>query len=1180
LARVNEGEGVIVKLVSTVCVLAGLLLAASPASAADPLLDLERITVAELSAKMAAGQLTSVQATRAYINRIAATNARGPGLNAVRLLNPRALSDAALLDLERATGHVRGPLHGIPVLVKDNTDVAGLPTTAGNLALQNSIPDRDSTIVAKLRAAGAVILGKTNLTEFANFMSTGGAMPSGYSSLGGQVLSPYDIDQSPSGSSSGSGAAAAAGLAPITIGTETSGSIVSPAAQQGIVGLRPTVGLVSRAGILPISASQDTAGPMTKTVADAAAELQAIAGKDPEDSATAGAPDAVPNYLAGLTTTALAGKRIGTIASNDANYQAAVAAIQALGAVTVQIANPGQGLQVPSEILTEEFKRDLNAYLSRLPANAPMKSLADIIAFNNANVTEALKFGQGQLTMSQAINLDDPAQMAAYVADRDTGRTVTRNAIDTALTTNNLEAIMTPSGTLTGVGARAGYPQIVVPAGYTANTRRPVGIAFNGTAYSEAKLLAFAYAYEQATKLRRTPSEINPATWRCFSGAPRACAPGSEVATGVTLNFPLETATVADLQQRMTAGTLDAVTLTKAYLQRIALTNTEGPSINAVRSLNPKALEEAATRDAERAAGNVRGPLHGIPVMVKDNLDAAGIATTAGSVALETSIPDRDSTVVAKLRAAGAVLLGKANLSEYANFIANGVMPSGYSSLGGQVLNPYNADITPSGSSSGSGAVAAAGLAPITIGTETSGSITSPANDQGVVGLRPTVGLVSRTGILPISATQDTAGPMTRTVADAAAELGAIAGKDPEDPATATAPDTVPDYLAALSPTALQGKRIGVVNSNNAQYQAAIAVIQGLGATTVQIPTPSAGNSNSILFQEFKRDLAAYFARLPASAPMKTLRDVMDYNEDHPDDALKYGQNTFTAAQETDLTDPAEHAAYVATRDNGRRNAQLAIDNALTRGTADPADDLEAIMTPGTTLIGTGAQAGYPQLGVPAGYSATTRNPVGIAFTGTAYSEANLLAFGYAYEQAAKIRKPPSEINPSLWRCVPGNAYTVTTRACAPNETANADVIAGTVSGSVPATLSLSLGTPATFAPFTPGVNGTYEASTTANVISTAGDATMSVADASSNATGRLLNGSFSLAQAVQARANTGAYAAVGGSANPTAIHSYTGPISNDVVTIGFRQMIGANEPLRTGTYSKTLTFTLSTTTP
>ncbi|HEX6024526.1 MAG TPA: amidase family protein [Solirubrobacter sp.] len=1166
------------KLVSTFCAIAAMLCAATPAAAADPALDLERLTVAEMSAQMASGQLTSVQLTRAYINRIAATNARGPGLNAVRILNPQALSDASLRDLERTTGHVRGPLHGIPVLVKDNLDVAGLPTTAGSVALQNSIPDRDSTVVAKLRAAGAVILGKANLTEFANFMTNG--MPNGYSSLGGQVLNPYDIDAGASGSSSGSAAAAAAGLAAVTIGTETSGSIVSPAAQQGVVGLRPTVGLVSRTGILPISDSQDTAGPITRTVADAAAELQAIAGKDPEDPATAGAPDTVPNYLAGLTPDALNGKRIGIISSNNAEYQAAVAAIQALGAVTVQIPNPGQGLQLPSEILTEEFKRDLNAYLSRLPASAPMKTLADIIDFNSANPTEALKYGQTQLIESQDVNLDDPAEMAAYVADRDNGRAITRAAIDNALNTNNLEAIMTPSGSLTGVGARAGYPQIVVPAGYTATQRRPVGIAFNGTAYSEAKLLAFAYAYEQATKLRRTPSEINPAVWRCYSGNPRSCPPGREVATGVVLDFPLETATVQELQARMTAGTLDSVTLTKAYLQRIALTNTEGPSINAVRMLNPKALEEAAKADAERAAGIVRGPLHGIPVMVKDNLDAAGMPTTAGSVALENSIPDRDSTVVARLRAGGAVLLGKLNLSEFANFISNGPMPSGYSSLGGQVLNPYNADITPSGSSSGSGAAAAAGLAAVTIGTETSGSITSPAAAQSVVGLRPTVGLVSRTGILPISATQDTAGPMTRTVADAAAELQAIAGKDPEDPATDSAPDTVPNYLAALSPNALQGKRIGIVNSNNGEYQAAVATIQALGATTVQIPTPSAPGSSSILFQEFKRDIAAYFARLPEGAPMRTLADLIAYNNAHAQDALKYGQNTFLDSEETDLTDPDEYAAYVTTRDNGRRNARLAIDNALTRGTTDPADDLEAIMTPGTTLIGTGAQAGYPQLGVPAGYSANNRNPVGIAFTGTAYSEAKLLAFGYAYEQAANVRKPPSEINPSLWRCVPGNAFTVTTRACAPNEPANADVIAGTVNGTVPATLSLTLGPAATFGPFTPGVARDYLASTTANVISTAGDATLSVSDPSANATGRLVNGSFSLAQRVQARVNDGAYADVGGSSNPTPLHSYTGPISNDLLTLGFRQSIGANEPLRTGQYAKTLTFTLSTRNP
>jgi hypothetical protein len=297
------------------------------------------------------------------------------------------------------------------------------------------------------------------------------------------------------------------------------------------------------------------------------------------------------------------------INNTNANYQAAIAAIQALGATTVVIPPPSPAQNFP-DILASEFKRDLNAYLSRLPATAPMKSLTDIIAFNSAHADEALKFGQTQLTASNAINLSDPATNAAYVANRDGGRAATRAAIDDALTANHLEAIMTPSGTLTGTGARAGYPQIVVPAGYNAADRRPIGIAFNGTAYSEERLLGFADAYEQATKLRKPVSEINPAVWRCYSGNPRSCSPGKEVATGVTLDFPLETATFSDLQARMTAGTLTATQLTKAYLQRIALTNAEGPSINAVRSLNPRALDEAAQMDAQRAAGHVRGPLH------------------------------------------------------------------------------------------------------------------------------------------------------------------------------------------------------------------------------------------------------------------------------------------------------------------------------------------------------------------------------------------------------------------------------------------------------------------------------------------------------------------------------------------------------------------------------------------
>ena len=1017
-----------------------VLWTAAPAPAAEPAIDPETATVAELQAGMEAGELTSEQLTRLYIDRIEALNSRGPGLNAVRVLSPNALSQARARDAQRRAGQVRGPLHGIPVLVKDNVDVAGLPTTAGSVALEHSVPDRDAAIVARLKAAGAVILGKTNLSEFAFFTTTNA--PSGYSSLGGQVLNAYDADLNPSGSSSGSATAAAAGLAALTIGTETSGSIISPSAQQGIVGMRPTVGLASRTGILPISASQDTPGPMARTVADVAAELQAIAGADSEDAATAGQPP-VPDYSAGLTADGLAGKRIGTVASNDPLYQAAVAKVQQLGATTVQITAPANTSR-PS-ILSYEFKRDLNAYLARLPDAAPRKSLADIVAYNETHPEEALKYGQDLLTGSQAIKLDDPATKAAYESNRDAGRAETRANIDAALTrgtadpSDDLAAILTPSGTLTGVGARAGYPALTVPAGYTATQRRPVNVTFTGTRFGEATLLAIGYAFEQATQARRAPSLIDPSLYRCASTTPpsifgaHSCAPGTELLDAIgnapKLPFSLETTSIADLRARMAAGRLTSETLTKAYLARIARTNTEGPSLNAVRIVNPDALADARALDAERAAGHVRRPMHGIPVLVKDNIDVAGLPTTAGAVALERSFPPGDSPLVASLRRAGAVILGKTNLSEFANFYSQFSI-SGYSGLGGQVLTPVDLDINPSGSSSGSASAASAGLAAATVGTETSGSIISPSSTQGIVGLRPTVGLVSRTGVVPISATQDTPGPMTQTVYDAAAELGAMAGGDAEDPATAAAPDPVPDYVAGLSRDALEGARIGVISSTNTTYQEAVAKVQELGAVTVQVTPPSNTSAGSILDYEFKRDLNAYLARLGAGAPMGSLADVVAFNSAHPDEAIKLGMTILVSSNAIDLEDPATKAAYEANRAQGLAESRGDIDAVLTRGTADPADDLAAILTPAGTLTGVGARAGYPALTVPAGYSATTRNPINVTFLGKPFDEASLLALGYAFERATHARRAPSETNPASWRCVEGSAFRP--RACAP----------------------------------------------------------------------------------------------------------------------------------------------------
>ena len=1020
-----------------------LLAGAGPAQAKrPPVVDLETATVAQLQDLMRSRQLTSLELTEAYVDRIEALNRRDPGLNAVRRLNPAAFAEARTRDVERRRGRVRGPLHGIPVLVKDNLDAFGMPTTAGSVALERSYPREDSTVVAKLRAAGAVLLGKTNLTEFANFFAAG--MPAGYSSLGGQVLNAYDTDASPGGSSSGSGTAAASGLAAITIGTETSGSIISPASAQGIVGLRPTVGLVSRTGILPISATQDTAGPMTRTVADAAAELQAIAGRDPEDPATADAPATVPDYLDALDGDALAGARIGVVTSNDAGYNAAKAAIEAAGATPVQLtlAPPN----VPS-ILTYEFERDLNAYLDRLPSWAPMQSLRDILDFADAHPLEMKKFGYQRADEAEDVDLGDPATYQAYVTERDEGRAAVRSFIDSTLDrgtadpSDDLAAIMTPAGTLTGVGARAGYPQLTVPAGYTSTQRRPVNISFNGTAYSEQTLLALGYAYEQATKLQRPPSVINPALYRCADTRPpsvygaHSCAPGLELLKRVgrepRLPFSLEQTSIDDLQRRLARGTLSSTTLTKAYLARIARTNTAGPSINAVRIVDRHALDHARALDRERARGRVRGAMHGIPVLVKDNIDVRGMPTTAGAVALEHSYPRDDAPIVETLRRAGAIILGKTNLSEFANFYSSNSI-SGYSGLGGQVLTPIDLDQNPSGSSSGSAAAASAGLAAATIGTETSGSIVSPAARHGIVGLRPTVGLVPRTGIVPISASQDTAGPMTQTVYDAAAELQAIAGRDAEDPATDSQPAVLPDYLAGLEEDALAGTRIGVITSNDAVYQAAVAAIQAAGAVTVPVPTPTAAAGPSILTLEFERDLNAYLARLPADAPIKSLTEVIAFNNAHPDEAIKLGQDILIAAEAIDLTDPATYQAYVTARDNGRAVTRAAIDAALTRGTDDPADDLAAIMTPAGTLTGLGARAGYPQLTVPAGYDAATRNPVNISFNGTRYSEPTLLALGYAFEQATRARRPPSETNPASWRCVPGSA--TPPRSCPPGD--------------------------------------------------------------------------------------------------------------------------------------------------
>lgn len=479
--------------------------------------------IATLQARMARGELTSEAATRAYLDRIARIDDAGPALNAVIETNPLALAEAAARDAERAAGGIRGPLHGIPVLLKDNIDATPMVNSAGSLALAGHRPVDDAHLVRRLRDAGAVILGKTNLSEWANFRSTRSS--SGWSARGGQVRNPYALDRNPCGSSSGTGSAVAASLAAAGVGTETNGSILCPSAVSGLVGIKPTVGLVSRDGIIPISRSQDTAGPMARSVADAAALLAAMAGRDPADPATAGAPEAVPDYLAALDPGALRGARIGVLRKSmgfhpgvDAAMERAITAMREAGAVVVdaEIATDGQWGEAQYEVLLHEFKAGLAEYLAT--TSAPVRTLADVIAFNEANAAREMPyFGQEIFLQAQA---KGPLTDKAYIEARAKARRLAgAEGLDATLASQRLDALVAPAtspawptdlvngdhftGAGYGVAAVAGTPSLTVPMGESHGL--PVGIVFIGPAWSEARLIGFAHAFEQATRARRAP---------------------------------------------------------------------------------------------------------------------------------------------------------------------------------------------------------------------------------------------------------------------------------------------------------------------------------------------------------------------------------------------------------------------------------------------------------------------------------------------------------------------------------------------------------------------------------------------------------------------------------------------------------------------------------------------------
>jgi amidase len=471
-----------------------------------PALDVVDLSVAEAQRRMTTGTLTSRALTRAYLDRIAALDDSGPQLNAVIDINPAALKEAEARDAERTGRKSRGPLHGIPVLIKDNIDVAGMINSAGSLAFADNRPASDAFVIRRLRDAGVVILGRTNLSEWANFRST--RSTSGWSSRGGQTKNPHVLDRNPCGSSSGSAVAVAASLASVAIGTETNGSIICPASVNGVVGLKPTVGLVSRTGIIPIAPSQDTAGPIGRTVADVAALLGAMAGVDPRDPATgAAALKSASVYTAALAAGALKGARIGVLVRSplqpdvDAAMQAALAAMRGAGATIVDVQMPTFGKWDQQEVLLYEFKASINRYLAG--SSSAQKSLEALIAWNKANADRVMPlFGQEMFELAQA---KGPLTDVAYVKARETAtRLAGAEGLLAILARDNLTAIVAPSGGgAYSAAAIAGTPSITLPIGESRGL--PFGITFMGPAFSEPRLIGLAYALEQLTNARRPP---------------------------------------------------------------------------------------------------------------------------------------------------------------------------------------------------------------------------------------------------------------------------------------------------------------------------------------------------------------------------------------------------------------------------------------------------------------------------------------------------------------------------------------------------------------------------------------------------------------------------------------------------------------------------------------------------
>jgi amidase len=1074
-----------------VLIAVGLLLSlgVTATAGAASTLNLETLTGTQAEEMLESGQITSVKLVKLYLERIAALNKAGAGLNAVTQLNPDVLEEAKKTDALRKKGIHLGPLMGVPIGLKDIIDATPMYTSAGDWALRESFPEKDSGVARNLRAHGVVILGKLGLSEWANSF---GSQPSGFSNLTGQVLNANDAAAGPSGSSSGSGAAESAGLVPLSIGTETGGSIISPSTAEEIVGLKPTLGLVPGFGIAPIDVSRDTAGPMEKTVSDVAKALDSLAevpGTDPEENEefegmegpnflkngdVLPAPFAtVPNYSEALTTEFVKGKRIGyngnactpqptcTPTPTQEAVQKAVTALEAAGAIMVPDAQT-TAEKTRSLPANYEAHATIDEYYSHLGAGVPVHTLLEEVAADNTNPQEGEKDGNSaHAKESEAEDVFGGKNQKEFEEILPEEKKATQAAIE--------KMMNEPSGgggpVIAVVGSvpsapQAGMPLMVVPGGYTPTQRRAIGIGLAGGAYDEFNMIGVGYVIEQSLKLQQSPANVDPSFYRCAHTEPAEpfaarghCNPDYESVTKELKNkqpdlltTALETTSATELESMLENRELTSKKLVRAELYRIAVTNSNGPAIQAVRDLNKDALKEAEAIDKVRAkkAKPTLGPLAGVPVLLDDSIDVSGLPTSGSSIALEDSMPAGDSRIVTKLKEAGAIVLGDTNTSELGGVFEGSNMPQGYSSLGGQVLLASDTNKNIGGSSAGAADSVEIGYAPIAIGMETStegAQLIAPAGNAGVVGLKPTVGRISRTGVMPVAKSQDSPGPIGQTVSDVAMTLGVLAGPDPSDPVTLGQP--VPNYLAGLSASALNGKKIAVIEkATTAPYPEAVAKLTALGATTNEVATPAAVATPSVVPYEFHRDLNTFLSasKAPGSEGAKSLQEIIEYNGANSVEALKYGQAGLVAAQAVETTNPTSKATYEENLAKGKKEAQEDIDNLLKAGGDS------AIMVPsGSALVGIADRAGYPVLSVPAGFgaenSSTGGDPIGVDFIGTSFSEAGLLDDGYAFEQGMKARQSgpaymvseanpnpglsgaPSETNQSMFRCVPGSSF-------------------------------------------------------------------------------------------------------------------------------------------------------------